>query len=396
MIPFIPKSASQFPYGKISRFFLLFMFLLSSDLQAAKWQQVEPLDKAWLVYQPNLKTFLPYISGKHYSFKSKSLAIPLREFPHTHLRMELDGDYVLFVQGTFHSHLTKGKLYRWSIDSLQKVYTTSNPLYFSFYQANMAGLPKEVSLERKMETDHAAFSDMMNLRQRNAYLFNQFFGSAFLMILLFLGVLYAAFPRYFAAYFRFSDWIHWEIKEEVLLKNAFAFPNLMVIGLLSLITACFSFYNGLLNQSNDAFFESQENLQRFLPAIGFVLSKMLLGFGLFVSRYFVYKLFANLFRLPNIAEAHYFKTVQANLQFYIVLFSLLSLIAVYLGPMYPMNLTYISYIITGFVILRAIYFFQVFRRSYPVNQLSLMAYLILMEGQVMVFGIRELIFPEYM
>ena len=110
----------------------------------------------------------------------------------------------------------------------------------------------------------------------------------------------------------------------------------------------------------------------------------------------MYKLFANLFRLPNIAEAHYFKTVQANLQFYIVLFSLLSLIAVYLGPMYPMNLTYISYIITGFVILRAIYFFQVFRRSYPVNQLSLMAYLILMEGQVMVFGIRELIFPEYM
>jgi len=107
-----------------------------------------------------------------------------------------------------------------------------------------------------------------------------------LLILFFVGVLYAAFPRYFAAYFRFTDWIHWKIKEEVLLKNAFAFPNLLVIFLLSLITACFSFYNGLLNQSQDSFFESQENLQRFLPAIGFVLSKTLLGFGLFVSRYF--------------------------------------------------------------------------------------------------------------
>jgi hypothetical protein len=152
----------------------------------------------------------------------------------------------------------------------------------------------------------------------------------------------------------------------------------------------------LLNQSQDSFFESQENLQRFLPAIGFVLSKTLLGFGLFVSRYFVYKLFTNLFRLPHIADAHYFKSIQANLQFFIVLFGLLSLISVYMGPMYAVNLNYISYLITGYFFVRAIYFFQVFRRTYQVNQLSLLAYLILMEGQVMVFGLRELIFPEYM
>ena len=396
MIPFNQKSASHLPLWKISRFFLLFILLLSPKLKADKWQHVQPLDKAWLVYQPNLKSFLPYIPGKHYNFKSKSLAFPLSEFPHTFLRLELDGDYVLFVQGSFHSHLEKGKLYRWSVDSLQKIYSQSTPLYLSFYQANMAGLPKTVLVERKVEEDNAAFSDMMNLRQRNAYLFNQFFGSAFLIILFFLGVLYAAFPRYFAAYFRFSDWIHWEIKEEVLLKNAFAFPNLLVVCLLSLITACFSFFNGLLNQSNDAFFESQENLQRFLPAMGFILSRSLLGFILFVSRYFVYHLFTNLFRLPHIAEAHYFKSIQANLQFFIVLFSLLSLFSVYMGPMYPVNLTYISYVITAYFVIRAIYFFQVFRRTYQVNQLSLLAYLILMEGQVMVFGLRELIFPEYM
>lgn len=343
-----------------------------------------------------MKSFLPYISSKHYNYKSKSLAIPLAEYPNTYLRLEMDEEYVLFVQGAFHSHLKKEEVYSWSMDSLQARYPINGPLYFSFYRANMAGIPQGVSIERKVEENNTAFSDMLNLRQRNAYLFNQFFGSSFLLILFFLGVLYAAFPRYFAAYFRFTDWIHWEIKEEVLLKNAFAFPNLLVIFLLSLITACFSFYNGLLNQSQDSFFESQENLQRFVPAIGFVLSKTLLGFGLFVSRYFVYKLFTNLFRLPHIADAHYFKSIQANLQFFIVLFSLLSLFSVYMGPMYAVNLNYISYIITGYFFVRAIYFFQVFRRTYQVNQLSLLAYLILMEGQVMVFGLRELIFPEYM
>ncbi len=396
MIPFIQKSANQFPIGKVSRFFLFFFLLITSDIAATQWQEVQPLDKSWLVYQANMKAFLPYISSKHYNYKSKSLAIPLAEYPNTYLRLAMDEEYVLFVQGAFHSHLKKEEVYSWSMDSLQARYPINGPLYFSFYRANMAGIPQGVSIERKVEENNTAFSDMLNLRQRNAYLFNQFFGSSFLLILFFLGVLYAAFPRYFAAYFRFTDWIHWEIKEEVLLKNAFAFPNLLVIFLLSLITACFSFYNGLLNQSQDSFFESQENLQRFVPAIGFVLSKTLLGFGLFVSRYFVYKLFTNLFRLPHIADAHYFKSIQANLQFFIVLFSLLSLFSVYMGPMYAVNLNYISYIITGYFFVRAIYFFQVFRRTYQVNQLSLLAYLILMEGQVMVFGLRELIFPEYM
>ncbi|MEN9385817.1 MAG: hypothetical protein RLZZ185_558 [Bacteroidota bacterium] len=396
MIPFIQKSANQFLNGKVSRFFLFFFLLITSDIAATQWQEVQPLDKSWLVYQANMKAFLPYISSKHYNYKSKSLAIPLAEYPNTYLRLEMDEEYVLFVQGAFHSHLKKEEVYSWSMDSLQARYPINGPLYFSFYRANMAGIPQGVSIERKVEENNTAFSDMLNLRQRNAYLFNQFFGSSFLLILFFLGVLYAAFPRYFAAYFRFTDWIHWEIKEEVLLKNAFAFPNLLVIFLLSLITACFSFYNGLLNQSQDSFFESQENLQRFVPAIGFVLSKTLLGFGLFVSRYFVYKLFTNLFRLPHIADAHYFKSIQANLQFFIVLFSLLSLFSVYMGPMYAVNLNYISYLITGYFFVRAIYFFQVFRRTYQVNQLSLLAYLILMEGQVMVFGLRELIFPEYM
>lgn len=396
MIPFIQKSANRFLVRKISRFFLFILLFASSELNAAQWQDVQPLDKEWLVYQPNLKIFLPYIASKHYNFKSKTISLSLPEFPHTHLRMELDESCVLFIQGTFHSHLMKGKLYRWSLDSLQKIYPNVDPLHLSFYQAKMAGVPKFLRLERQVAEKDSNYADRLNLLQRNAFLYNQFFAFACLLLLFLLGILYAAFPRYFSAYFRFSDWIHWEIKEEALLKNAFAFPNLFVIGILSLITACVSFYNGLFNQSQDVFFESQENLQRFLPAMGFVASKALLGFFLFISRYFVYKLFTNLFRLPHIAEAHFYKSIQANLQFFLVLFGMLSLFSVYMGPTYPVNLTYISYLITTYFVLRAVYFFQVFRRSYQVNQLSLLAYLILMEGQVMVFGLRELIFPEYM
>ena len=176
MIPFIPKSANQFLNGKISRFFLLFLLLLSRELTAAKWQEVQPLDKAWLVYQANMKTFLPYISSKHYNYKSKSLAIPLAEYPNAYLRLEMEDEYVLFLQGAFHSHLKKGEIYTWAIDSLSKRYPIKGPLYFSFYRSNLVGLPKGVSIQRKVQENNVAYSDMLNLRQRNAYIFNQFFG----------------------------------------------------------------------------------------------------------------------------------------------------------------------------------------------------------------------------
>jgi hypothetical protein len=159
MIPFIQKSANQFLNGKVSRFFLFFFLLITSDIAATQWQEVQPLDKSWLVYQANMKAFLPYISSKHYNYKSKSLAIPLAEYPNTYLRLAMDEEYVLFVQGAFHSHLKKEEVYSWSMDSLQARYPINGPLYFSFYRANMAGIPQGISIERKVEENNTAFSD---------------------------------------------------------------------------------------------------------------------------------------------------------------------------------------------------------------------------------------------
>jgi hypothetical protein len=110
----------------------------------------------------------------------------------------------------------------------------------------------------------------------------------------------------------------------------------------------------------------------------------------------MFKLFTNLFRLSQVAEAHYFKSLQTNFQFFTGLFLIISLYSLYEGPLVPIDLSLISDVITVYFVVRSFYLFQVLRRSFPVNQLSLLAYLILMEGQVLVFGLRELIFPEYM
>lgn len=396
MHPLSQKSAYLNRIGQVSRFFLCVCFCLAVSFAHAQWKRTHTFDKEWMVYQPSVKGFLPYIANKHFNYKSKSLALNPADYPKGFLRIKSDADYHLFVQGTFQRFLPKDELMRLSLDSMQQKYGGEEQLVLTIYSNELKGLPTEFSIERKIQVNSDAMADFLSIKRRGSFIFYQFFGFAFIVLMLSVGTLFAAFPRYFQTYYRFSDWIHWEVKEDAVLKSPFAFPNLWVILTLSLLTAFISFYNRLMGQSNEAVFESLENLQSIGASLGFIGVKVFVGFILFVSRYFMFKLFTNLFRMSQVADAHYFKSLQTNLQFFSILFVGISLYSLYQGPLISINLTHISFVITGYFIVRSFYLFQVFRKSFQVNQLSLLAYLVLMEGQVLVFGLRELIFPEYM
>lgn len=396
MFPLTQKSAYLNFNSQVSRFFLGVFFSLAFHIGNGQWKETHTFDKEWLVYQPAVNGFLPYVATKHFSYKSKSIALNPADYPQGFLRINSDADYHLFIQGAFQRFLPKGLLVRMSLDSLQKKYPGENQLVLTIYNNDLKGLPQTFSIERKIQVSTVAMADFLSIKRRGSFIFYQFFGFSFVVLLLFIGTLFAAFPRYFTTYYRFSDWIHWEVKEDAVLKSPFAFPNLLVIFTLSLLTAFISFYNRLMHPSSDVMFESWESFQTIGASFGFLVTKIFVGFVLFVSRYFMFKLFTNLFRLSQVAEAHYFKSLQTNFQFFTALFLVISLYSLYSGPLVPIDLTWISYVITGYFVVRSFYLFQVIRKSFPVNQLSLMAYLILMEGQVLVFGLRELIFPEYM
>ncbi len=396
MLPLSKKSAYLNLVGQVSRFFLCVLCMLTIHHGYGQWKQTHAFDKEWMVYQPSVKGFLPYIESKHFSYKSKSLALNPADYPAGYLRIKSDAEYHLFIQGTFQRVLPQGELMRLSLDSIHKKFRGEDQLVFTVYSHDLKGIPNEFSIERKMPMNSESMADFLSIKRRGSFIFYQFFGFSFVVLLLFIGTLFASFPRYFQTYFRFSDWIHWEVKEDAVLKSPFAFPNLWVILTLSLLTACISFYNRLMGQSNLASFETWENFQSIGASLGYLGTKVLVGFLLFISRYFMFKLFTNLFRLSQVAEAHFFKTLQTNLQFFFLLFIGISLYALYQGPLVSISLSQISYLITGYFIVRSFYLFQVLRKSFQVNQLSLLAYLVLMEGQVLVFGLRELIFPEYM
>jgi hypothetical protein len=67
-----------------------------------------------------------------------------------------------------------------------------------------------------------------------------------------------------------------------------------------------------------------------------------------------------------------------------------------MGPAFVNNLNWIRTAVDVYFLFRAVYFFIIFKKHFKVNPLSLIAYLAIIEGQVLLFGIRELIFPEFM
>jgi len=100
MIPFLSKSAHMLPSRKtMSRFFLWALLLLSGTSQAA-WKRVYSFERDWLVYQEAWKSFLPYVSSKHYNYHSKSLELHPEDFPKAYLAISPTENYHLFLQGT--------------------------------------------------------------------------------------------------------------------------------------------------------------------------------------------------------------------------------------------------------------------------------------------------------
>jgi hypothetical protein len=389
MIPFFIKSAHLISSRKtMSRFFLWALLLIAGNSQAA-WKKVYSFERDWLVYQEAWKSFLPYVSSKHYAYHSKSLEIQPDDFPKAYLAVYPKENYHLFLQGTLFKTLKKGESFRLPLDSLK------GKVILTVYAENLEGLPRDFTVERDEKVVTVEKADFFSLQTRSGAPFSNFFLLSLLSIMACLGLLFAAYPRVFSAFYRYSDWIRWEVKDEVWMRRPFALPNLLVLFTLSLITSCLAYLIGFKTAQKEEFFSNADNFVTIWPSLVFIFSKLGLSFILFISRFFVYYLFTDLFKLKGLANIHYFKSLQTNMQFFTALFTVLCFYAVYRGPSTSIDFTNVLYLVDFYFIFRFIYFFQSFQRSFSFPRLFLFIYLLIIEGQIILFGIRELIFPTY-
>lgn len=398
MIPFLrKKSAKQLVCKQLfSRFFLFFLFVTLTFSSRAEWQTIHSFEKEWLVFQPSWKAFLPYISTRHFNYKSKSVLINPTDFPKGYLKIEASNNYTLFLNGVFCRKITQGTLIRMNLDSLSRKQRLADRFVLTFYGDELNGLPQQVFIEQDVESGKISISDPFEMKVREGSGINNFFALTMLSLLSLLGFLYSFFPKYFHSYFRFSDWLSWKIKDVNIAKMPFAFPNLVVIFILSLVTAYLAYFNSLLQTLNQTFTLGSSMTEIFSEAFLFIGTKTILAFVIFSLRFFMYQIFCSLFKLDNLASIHFFKSIQTNIQFFTLLIFSILIYSVYMGPIFVNNLYWISTAVDVYFLIRAIYFFIIFKKHFKFTPLSLLAYLAIIEGQVLLFGIRELIFPEFM
>lgn len=398
MIPFLVKrSVKQLVCKQLfSRFFLFFLFATLTFSSKAEWQTIHSFEKEWLVFQPSWKAFLPYISTRHFNYKSKSLLINPSDFPKGHLKIEASKNYTLFINGVFSRKISQGALIRMNLDSLGLKQPSADRLVLTFYGDELNGLPQKVFIEQNVEKGKISTSNFLGMKIREGAGINNFFAYAMLSLLTLLGFLNSFFPKYFYSYFRYSDWLSLEIKDVVIAKMPFAFPNLFVIFILSLVSAYLAYFNGLLQTLNQTFTFGSSMAENFTEAFLFIGSKTIVAFILFGLRFFMYQMFCSLFMLDNLASIHFFKSIQTNIQFFTLLIFFILIYSVYMGPAFINHLNWIRTAVDVYFLFRAIYFFIIFKKHFKFNPLSLIAYLAIIEGQVLLFGIRELIFPEFM
>ena len=287
MIPFIKKSASFHALVlRWSRFFL-WAFLFTTSAQAAVWKPLHSIEKEWLVYQSSWNSFLPYIPSQHYAYHSKSIQLSNREYYQAYLTIKPKETYHLFIDGAFQSKLEKGELIRFSLDSLLKEHHKEQVIA-TFYSSTLEGLPGELSIDKKFDQVIAQNREVQLFLNRASGVYTHFFTLGFLAILAFLGLLFAGFNRYFQVYFRFSDWVNWESKENAIVKSPFSLANLYVLFILSFLIALMAFYNGITYRSGDAFFVNEENYSTLMPSLWFIFSRTLLAYLIFIIQYFIY------------------------------------------------------------------------------------------------------------
>lgn len=374
-----------------SRFFCVF-FLFCSLTTFGEFQQTHSFEKEWLIYQSNWKSFLPYIANKHFNYHSKSILIRPQDYPENYLRVHPVDSYYLFINGTYQFQCKEDSTYVFSLDSLNQKYSNSSNLILTFYKEDLKGIPEDISLVRKLISKQS-FSSGGQVRslERLSKFKTSFVMISLMMVLTLLAILHYYAPKYFYTYFRYSDWFHWEIKDNIIQNMPFAFPNVLVVVILSLISAFIGFY---FTVSNPNFFISQGEELSFYSAFEWISIRSILALILFFGRYLVYKIFTSLFKIEFMTKAHFHKAIQTNLQFIALVYVSFVLMTFYFGPSYIPNFDLVNLLVYIYFITRVVYFFQIFRKRYHINALTLGAYLIFIEGQVLFFGLNQILFPS--
>lgn len=374
--------------------FFLLLFLFSFGTKAEK--QLLPFKdfrEDWLVYDANKELFLPYIPSLHLNYQSKSIIIQKNQFFNSFLQFNTKMEFDLFVNGTYYKKIpatfAKPEKELLSIDQLKKEFP-SNQLVLTLYNPNLHGLPEGINLVKYREVSK-------NLEFNSRYGVNvpNILSISLLIIIIYLIFIQNNFRNSFINYFSFQDWVLFSNKNPIIYNSPFDLPNFSFLIILSIIVS-------LLTLNNQYFLSkelmSAQQLNQTFQNYSIIWS-LIKYFGialvLFGTRYIIYFLIGSILNIPKIVKLHYFKNLQTNFQFYFLAFLVFLILIIVNGPNSRLNIELFQVSVGIFYLIRAVYYYFYFRKNLEIPNFILIGYLLLTEGQIGFFGIRSLLFNQF-
>lgn len=380
-----------------------FVFVLSQNVRAVppvgnnnSHNVVSDFQRNWYVYDEEYKSYVPYISERHFDIPAHVIFCNLEQ----NLRYDVlikceEKDNFLFIEGALKRKLPLNEWVTLPIDSLYKVYKKKQ-IYLTIYGSKNVSFKRAI-IGYKIENKPSAgkkntAEEMLQILPRKLTPYQSSLSLLFIVTLCLFAYLSANYTRAFSGFFDISGpFTVYSREQSLFASQTLSRSNVLFIILLSLILSLAYLllrYSGLSLLGNKWFLQGGETFG-ILLANFFRLS--ILFFISLIAKYFFLGLLGGLFNLGKIVDLHYFKLIQTNIVFYSVFaVTLFSLVMTIPETRETVRNTLV-YVLAVFYLMRTVIIFLTINRTMPIQVLYLISYLCIVEILPIFIGLRLIV-----
>ncbi|MDQ3394296.1 MAG: DUF4271 domain-containing protein [Bacteroidota bacterium] len=338
---------------------------------------IKNLKNDLLVYDEDLKNYLPFISGSELKFPTLSYYCNLRLYAGNKIQHCLPKGSSIFIDQKIIDFFPETGCKILSIDSLLNIYE-NDTVFITLYNTNLDTKNLDVSIisDRKALTTQIQKSDTFFLAiSREFNEFNDFFIIGLIILMILITVLYNGNLKYFLDFYNLPRALSIKIRKE----NYLSVKNISGTYLLFLIVHSFlvGFVSIILVHYNKDF----QDLLEFVETNTFWAASLswvqisLFIFLLFILKYILVKGISQLFNIKSFSTVHYFDFIRMSIIFYLLLLIILSILMFSFGyDAHSWSQPILTSIIIFFIVRMVVLFFKLYKYA-PFRNLHLFLYI---------------------
>lgn len=370
-----------------------FLFFISSGIVVADDRSfviIKDLRESWYVYDKGMKSYVPFVDEENHNSPYIGFFAPERAYKGKAIFLSVPKNTSLLLDNKLVKHYHKASEETILLDSLYSSTSSLNP-FFTLYNPSLnVALVKTliISEDPKFSVLKGdAGQSYFELIQRNINGLKDFYLSGILILLVFFGVLFHSFKKFFRDYFNVGRTLTLRVRDEGIYKmNILSSVNILFLVFLSLtisflLLSLFSLgewrHFGFLNWSTMV-----NSFQSWILLAGLALS-------FFLLKYLFIYIISSIFLISDFKRIHFYDSTRITIFFFNML--LVGFVVYYLNLQYFSGFSFnrwAIYSIVLFLIFHIIFIFMKLMNVYPYRKLHLFSYLCTTEIIPLIIGLK--------